>query len=288
MMTVRIDLTREQVSSLEPLLKAVAAGSGSAIIGQVFTSKDIAGYADFRFLDSEQIAVVKPALLATLDIEKRRKLEDRRKEIVDTVERLENEKAKIDSQIAQLELSQQSASAGCTINGPLLTKDCPDCNPPKRDWASNRHNIPAARPRHGESAGKSFPEQCARCSALAGFPVSHEGQQLVHSAFEMFLTRIAKYNDPDNEEWDWDDVTDKWERHAFSVFRDLMTVRAAREGSERVAACKWVMKYDEIAVTGCGHVFNNWPNAAVQMTKESYAGRDAFKFCPFCAGSIEL
>ena len=41
--------------------------------------------------------------------------------------------------------------------------------------------------------------------------------QLVHTARQMFETRLAKYNDPHNLEWDFDDITDKWERHAFSA-----------------------------------------------------------------------
>lgn len=50
--------------------------------------------------------------------------------------------------------------------------------------------------------------------------------QVVFSARQMFLARIAKYDDPRNEEWDWDDVTDKWERHAFAAFRDLLTAES--------------------------------------------------------------
>lgn len=87
-------------------------------------------------------------------------------------------------------------------------------------------------------------KQCVKCSALAGAPVSHEERQLVHSSFEMFLTRIAKYNDPHNEEWDWGDVTDKWERHAFSAFRDLLDalrendrLRTTYDADDYVAWC---------------------------------------------------
>jgi hypothetical protein len=53
--------------------------------------------------------------------------------------------------------------------------------------------------------------------------------QLVHSARQMFETRLAKYNDPRNLEWDFDDITDKWERHAFSVFMDLQSTEAERD-----------------------------------------------------------
>ena len=53
--------------------------------------------------------------------------------------------------------------------------------------------------------------------------------QLVQNARESILARIAKYNDPCNEEWDWDDVHDKWERHALSAVRDLVTVEAERD-----------------------------------------------------------
>lgn len=53
--------------------------------------------------------------------------------------------------------------------------------------------------------------------------------QLVHSARVMFETRIAKYNDPHNLEWEWDDITDKWERHALSAFMDLKSVEAERD-----------------------------------------------------------
>jgi|SRR6476659_8090076 len=53
--------------------------------------------------------------------------------------------------------------------------------------------------------------------------------QLVYSARQMFETRLAKYNDPRNLEWDFDDIRDKWERHAFSAFIDLQTVEAERD-----------------------------------------------------------
>lgn len=53
--------------------------------------------------------------------------------------------------------------------------------------------------------------------------------QLVHTARQMFETRLAKYNDPHNLEWDMDDMTDKWERHAFSAFMDLQATEAERD-----------------------------------------------------------
>ena len=53
--------------------------------------------------------------------------------------------------------------------------------------------------------------------------------QLVHSARQMFETRLAKYNGPRNLEWDFDDITDKWERHAFSAFMDLQSTEAERD-----------------------------------------------------------
>lgn len=53
--------------------------------------------------------------------------------------------------------------------------------------------------------------------------------QLVHTTRQMFETRWAKYNDPHNLEWDFDDITDKWERHAWSAFLDLQTTEAERD-----------------------------------------------------------
>lgn len=50
--------------------------------------------------------------------------------------------------------------------------------------------------------------------------------QLVHSAHLMLAARAAKYNDPNNLEWEWDNVTDKWERHAFSAFMDLQATES--------------------------------------------------------------
>lgn len=74
---------------------------------------------------------------------------------------------------------------------------------------------------------------CRRCLT------SHQGRQLTHTAYEMFLTRIAKYSDPNNEEWDWADVTDKWERHAFAAFRDL------RDADAKLAALRSTPRIDE-------------------------------------------
>jgi hypothetical protein len=53
--------------------------------------------------------------------------------------------------------------------------------------------------------------------------------QLVHTARQMFETRLAKYNDPRNLEWDFDDITDKWERHAWSAFLDLRATEVERD-----------------------------------------------------------
>lgn len=48
--------------------------------------------------------------------------------------------------------------------------------------------------------------------------------QLAHTARQMFEARIAKYNDPNNLEWEWEDLAaTRWERHAFSAFLDLQT-----------------------------------------------------------------
>lgn len=99
---------------------------------------------------------------------------------------------------------------------------------------------------------------CGKCSALAGFQVSHEGRQLVHSAFEMFLTRIAKYNDPHNEEWDWDDVTDKWERHAFAAFRDLLGV-ADQVARLREALRKSAVLLHKVCNAHGGYPFEDCP-----------------------------
>lgn len=53
--------------------------------------------------------------------------------------------------------------------------------------------------------------------------------QLAHSARQMFETRLAKYNDPRNLEWDFDDITDKWQRHAYSAYLDLVAVESQRD-----------------------------------------------------------
>lgn len=68
--------------------------------------------------------------------------------------------------------------------------------------------------------------------------------QLVHTARQMFESRIAKYDDPHNLEWEWDDVTDKWERHAFSAYMDL--VETEKRLSTTVAALR--------NISGVGHV----------------------------------
>lgn len=54
-------------------------------------------------------------------------------------------------------------------------------------------------------------------------------RQLVHTARQMFETRWAKYNDPHNLEWDFEEITDKWERHAWSAFLDLAAVEKERD-----------------------------------------------------------
>lgn len=38
-------------------------------------------------------------------------------------------------------------SVGCAIDKPLLTTNCPDCNPPKRDWEPNKGDIPNSAPK---------------------------------------------------------------------------------------------------------------------------------------------
>ena len=53
--------------------------------------------------------------------------------------------------------------------------------------------------------------------------------RLTHSARQMFETRWAKYNDPQNEEWVFDDDmahANKWERHAWSSYLDLKAAEA--------------------------------------------------------------
>jgi predicted peroxiredoxin len=66
--------------------------------------------------------------------------------------------------------------------------------------------------------------------------------QLAHTARQMFETRLAKYNDPRNLEWDFDDITDKWERHAWSAFLDLQATEAERDAllSEVAQLKRWV------------------------------------------------
>lgn len=62
-----------------------------------------------------------------------------------------------------------------------------------------------------------------------GLDAAAPRRQLNHSARVMFETRITKYDDPNNDEWDWDDMTDKWQRHAFSAYRDLVAVEKERD-----------------------------------------------------------
>lgn len=45
----------------------------------------------------------------------------------------------------------------------------------------------------------------------------------------MFETRWAKYNDPKNLEWDFGDIRDKWERHAWSAYLDLVATEQERD-----------------------------------------------------------
>lgn len=44
---------------------------------------------------------------------------------------------------------------------------------------------------------------------------------LVYEARKMLLARWAKYSDPKNLDWDWEDVTNRWERHAINAVLDL-------------------------------------------------------------------
>lgn len=54
--------------------------------------------------------------------------------------------------------------------------------------------------------------------------------QLNHSARKMIEARIAKYDDPHNEEWDLGDPhIHKWEHHAISIYRDLLAAEAEIE-----------------------------------------------------------
>ncbi len=62
--------------------------------------------------------------------------------------------------------------------------------------------------------------------------------QLAHNTRQMFLNRIAKYNDPHNLEWEWDDITDKWERHAFSAFMDLVATEEALLAARKETLCR--------------------------------------------------
>lgn len=56
-------------------------------------------------------------------------------------------------------------------------------------------------------------------------------QQLAYSARQMFEARIAKYNDPKNLECEWADLenANRWERHAFSAYVDLVAVEKERD-----------------------------------------------------------
>ncbi len=74
--------------------------------------------------------------------------------------------------------------------------------------------------------------------------------QLVHTARQMFETRIAKYNDPHNLEWDWDDLAtvDKWQWHAFSAFMDLVAVEKERDALMEVV--RDINAWIEFALSG--------------------------------------
>lgn len=58
-------------------------------------------------------------------------------------------------------------TAGCAIDKPLLTRSCPDCNPPRRDWQSNKHNIPASDT-PAPSAAREVPPERIRVVIRAG------------------------------------------------------------------------------------------------------------------------
>jgi hypothetical protein len=35
-------------------------------------------------------------------------------------------------------------NVGCSVDGPLITTDCPQCRSARKDWQSNKQNIPTA------------------------------------------------------------------------------------------------------------------------------------------------
>src|ERR1043165_6739244 len=56
--------------------------------------------------------------------------------------------------------------------------------------------------------------------------MSERRPQAFHTASMMVETRRAKCNTRPNPGWEFDDITDKWERHAFSAFMDLQVAEA--------------------------------------------------------------
>lgn len=89
---------------------------------------------------------------------------------------------------------------------------------------SVKAKVRSVRKRRG-SGEKTMSDDAAVEAAI------RERPQLTHSVRQMFETRLAKYNDPRNFEWDMDDVTDKWQRHAYSAYLDLVAVEKERDAA---------------------------------------------------------
>ena len=113
---VNIELTTEQLKQLKPIFDHVNRqpkdGGQIAIIGQAFSAT---GLAEFRFLNHLQTVVVRSAISAALETERRTELDVKRKQINTDIERLEAEKNRIDKQIADIETREQGQRV------------CPEC-----------------------------------------------------------------------------------------------------------------------------------------------------------------
>lgn len=116
--------------------------------------------------------------------------------------------------------------------------------------------------------------------------------QLAHTVRQMFETRWAKYSDPHNLEWDFDDITDKWERHAWSAFLDLQSTEAERDELLReVAQLREALQ--SIAKGVCKHGVQKtclvrYQNAVREHYTETFQKELLSAMCPVCVAACAL
>jgi hypothetical protein len=93
-------------------------------------------------------------------------------------------------------------------------------------------------------------------------------QNLVHEAKVALLKRAARYYDPKNLDYDWDDAA-KWERHALNAVLDLaeaerqkeMLLRVMRQIAEvaNETDVRWEARLYQIKV---------WSQKAIEITEK--------------------